>query len=222
MAEDREYWLGHCEGFDVRAGGRHVGIVEYVRYGSAHDHPDAVFALTGTFRTRVLEVPVDAVEALDPEDETLWISDALAATEAFAPPASRRTSPACRDGGRGCAAGCGETTPEGVRRRRSARRPRCARPESDRPRGSRCERPSSPANARTASMLSQSENATTSVRSPTGRRRIHAPLFPASTGTHRRPCHERRRRTRPHPLGALRLARSARSRVLPCRWFDRS
>jgi hypothetical protein len=85
MAEDREYWLGHCEGFDVRAGDRHVGIVEYVRYGSAHDHPDAVFALTGTFRTRVLEVPVDAVEALDPEDETLWISDALAATEAFAP-----------------------------------------------------------------------------------------------------------------------------------------
>ena len=47
MAENREYWLGHCEGFDIRAGDRHVGVVEYVRYGSAHDHPDALFALTG-------------------------------------------------------------------------------------------------------------------------------------------------------------------------------
>jgi hypothetical protein len=54
MAEDREYWLGHCEGFDVRAGDRVVGVVEYVRYGSAHDRPDAIFALSGTFRTRVL------------------------------------------------------------------------------------------------------------------------------------------------------------------------
>jgi hypothetical protein len=85
MAEDREYWLGHCEGFDVRAGDRRVGVVEYVRYGSAHDRPDAIFALTGTFRTRVLEVPVSDVEELDPHDETVWISDTLAATAPFAP-----------------------------------------------------------------------------------------------------------------------------------------
>jgi hypothetical protein len=85
MAENREYWLGHCEGFDIRAGDRHVGVVEYVRYGSAHDHPDALFALTGKFRARVIEVPVDDVEELDPEDETLWISETLASSEAFAP-----------------------------------------------------------------------------------------------------------------------------------------
>lgn len=85
MGENREYWLGHCEGFDVRAGDRRVGTVEYVRYGSAHDRPDAIFALTGTFRTRVLEVPVDDVEELDPEDETVWISESLAATAPFAP-----------------------------------------------------------------------------------------------------------------------------------------
>jgi hypothetical protein len=85
MAEDREYWLGHCEGFDVRAGDRLVGVVEYVRYGSAHDRPDAIFALGGTFRTRVLEVPVGDVEELDPDDETVWISDSLAATAPFAP-----------------------------------------------------------------------------------------------------------------------------------------
>jgi hypothetical protein len=85
MAENREYWLGHCEGFDVRAGDRRVGVVEYVRYGSAHDRPDAIFALSGTFRTRVLEVPVDDVKELDPEDETVWISEALAATAPFAP-----------------------------------------------------------------------------------------------------------------------------------------
>jgi hypothetical protein len=85
MAENREYWLGHCEGFDVRAGDRRVGVVEYVRYGSAHDRPDAIFALSGTFRTRVLEVPVADVRELDPEDQTVWISETLAATAAFAP-----------------------------------------------------------------------------------------------------------------------------------------
>ena len=85
MGENREYWLGHCEGFDVRAGDRRVGVVEYVRYGSAHDRPDAIFALRGTFRTRVLEVPVEDVKELDPDDETLWISAALAATAPFAP-----------------------------------------------------------------------------------------------------------------------------------------
>jgi len=84
MAENREYWLGHCEGFDVRAGNRRVGVVEYVRYGSAHDRPDAIFAHSGTFRTRALEVPVGDVEELDPDDETVWISDSLAATAPFA------------------------------------------------------------------------------------------------------------------------------------------
>jgi len=85
MGENREYWLGHCEGFDVRAGDRRVGVVEYVRYGSAHDRPDAIFAVGGTFRTRVLEVPVADVEELDPEDETVWIRDSLAATAPIAP-----------------------------------------------------------------------------------------------------------------------------------------
>jgi len=85
MTENREYWLGHCEGFDVRAGDRRVGVVEYVRYGSAHDRPDALFASSGRFRTRVLEVPVADVEELDPDDETVWISDSLACTAPFAP-----------------------------------------------------------------------------------------------------------------------------------------
>lgn len=84
MAEDREFWLAHCEGFEVCAGDRRVGVVEYVRYGSCHDRPDAVYARCGTFRARVLEVPVDAVEELDPPLETLWISAALASTPAFA------------------------------------------------------------------------------------------------------------------------------------------
>ena len=44
-----------------------------------------MFALAGKFRTRVLEVPVADVEALDPDDETVWISETLAASEAFAP-----------------------------------------------------------------------------------------------------------------------------------------
>jgi hypothetical protein len=84
-ADDREFWLGHCEGFEVCAGDRHLGVIEYVRYGSAHDHPDALFARLGTFRTRIVEVPVDDVEALDPPMETLWISGRLADSPGFAP-----------------------------------------------------------------------------------------------------------------------------------------
>jgi hypothetical protein len=84
MADDRTFWLGHCEGFEVCAGERHVGVVEYVRYGSSHDRPDALYARCGTFRTRVLEVPVADVEELDPPMETLWISETLAAQPGFA------------------------------------------------------------------------------------------------------------------------------------------
>lgn len=91
MADDREFWLGHCEGFEVCAGDRRVGVVEYVRYGSSHDRPDALYARSGTFRTHVVEVPVAEVEELDPPMETLWISEALASQPGFAPsgPAAR-------------------------------------------------------------------------------------------------------------------------------------
>ena len=85
MAVDREFWLGHCEGFEVCAGERHVGVVEYVRYGSSHNRPDALYARCGTFRARVVEVPVTDVEELDPPMEMLWISEALAASPGFAP-----------------------------------------------------------------------------------------------------------------------------------------
>jgi hypothetical protein len=84
LADDREFWLGHCEGFEVCAGDRHVGVVEYVRYGSSHDRPDALYARCGSFRARVLEVPVSDVEDLDPPMETLWISETLASSPGFA------------------------------------------------------------------------------------------------------------------------------------------
>jgi hypothetical protein len=83
MADDRTFWLGHCEGFEVCAGDRRVGVVEYVRYGSSHDRPDAVYARRGSFRARVVEVPVGDIEALDPPMATLWISEALASSPAF-------------------------------------------------------------------------------------------------------------------------------------------
>lgn len=96
MADDREFWLGHCEGFEVCAGDRRLGVVEYVRYGSSHDRPDALYARCGTFRARVVEVPVTDVEALDPPMETLWISETLASSPPFAPSGAARR---LRDGG---------------------------------------------------------------------------------------------------------------------------
>jgi hypothetical protein len=39
---DENYWLGHCEGFQVDGPGGRVGIVEHVVYGSRVDRPDVV------------------------------------------------------------------------------------------------------------------------------------------------------------------------------------
>ena len=70
---DREYWLGHCEGFEVRCAGRRLGVVELVRYGPDPSLPHTIHACAGTIRIRRVAVPVAAVEAVDPRGRTIWV-----------------------------------------------------------------------------------------------------------------------------------------------------
>jgi hypothetical protein len=39
---DEDYWLRHCEGFQVDADGKRIGVVECVAYRSQSDLPDIV------------------------------------------------------------------------------------------------------------------------------------------------------------------------------------
>jgi hypothetical protein len=83
---DRDYWLGHCEGFAVRSPGRRLGVVEFVRYGSDASRPRTIHLCTGIVRIREIAIPAADVEGLDPRRQTLWVR----APEAVKASASRR------------------------------------------------------------------------------------------------------------------------------------
>jgi hypothetical protein len=70
---DRRYWLSNCEGFHVRSGSRHLGIVEFVQHQSDPLLPDTIHVCAGIIRMRETAVPVDAVEGLDPRRQTIWV-----------------------------------------------------------------------------------------------------------------------------------------------------
>jgi len=59
------YWLGTCEGFRVDSRNGRVGIVEEVRFSSRKE-PETLAVRGGLFRTRLLFVPVGAVERVIP------------------------------------------------------------------------------------------------------------------------------------------------------------
>jgi hypothetical protein len=77
---DRDYWLGHCEGFQVRAGRRRLGFVEEVLDGGR------VLAVRGGFLgRRVAHVPVSEVFAVVPRDLRIWLRTAPAVAVPKAP-----------------------------------------------------------------------------------------------------------------------------------------
>jgi hypothetical protein len=65
---DRNYWLGHCQGFHVDGPGGHVGVVDHVVYSSRLDRPDVVAVSSGIWRIRSTDVPVHDVAEVFPED----------------------------------------------------------------------------------------------------------------------------------------------------------
>jgi len=69
-ASESDYWLTRCDGFLVEApAGRHVGVVEGVRFGSRLDRPEQLEVAVGRLRHRRFLIPVEAVEYVSSELE---------------------------------------------------------------------------------------------------------------------------------------------------------
>jgi hypothetical protein len=70
----REYWLAHCEGFQVVSPTGAVGVVQSVRFGSRLDLPDEVEIRAGRLRPLELVVPIAEVEDVEPEKERIRLT----------------------------------------------------------------------------------------------------------------------------------------------------
>jgi hypothetical protein len=73
---DRDYWLARCDHFTVYAGERVVGAVEGMRFRSRVDRPDLLEVRCGHLDRRLLLVPVDDVERVEPEEKKVVLQDA--------------------------------------------------------------------------------------------------------------------------------------------------
>lgn len=66
---DRDYWLSHCEGFQVRSGRRRLGFVQEVLDGGR-----TLAVRGGLLGRRVVLVPVEGVFAIVPRATRIWLS----------------------------------------------------------------------------------------------------------------------------------------------------
>jgi uncharacterized protein YrrD len=71
---DREYWLGHCEGFRVEVNGRRLGVVEQVIFDARTARPDSLIVRRGLFRFGITAVPVLAVADVIPSRKLLTLT----------------------------------------------------------------------------------------------------------------------------------------------------
>jgi hypothetical protein len=75
---ERDYELHRCQGFEVYAGQERLGVVEGILYGSRSDRPDVLEVRTGRFsRNNPLFVPVEDVEAIEPDEAAVIVREAL-------------------------------------------------------------------------------------------------------------------------------------------------
>jgi hypothetical protein len=75
---ERDYELHRGQGFEVYAGQERLGVVEGVLYGSRSDRPDVLEVRTGRFsRSNPLFVPVEDVEAIEPDEAAVIVREAL-------------------------------------------------------------------------------------------------------------------------------------------------
>ena len=72
--ESHDYWVGHCEGFRVGAGGRRVGIVEEVVLRLRPELADSLVVRGGLFGNRLTLVPVEAVTDVRPREKRILVS----------------------------------------------------------------------------------------------------------------------------------------------------
>lgn len=77
LPSESDYRLSRCEGFTVYAGARPLGAVEGVRYHSRTDRPDVLEVRGGRLGRHLLLVPVNDIEAIEPDDEAVIVNEAL-------------------------------------------------------------------------------------------------------------------------------------------------
>jgi len=70
---ERDYELHRCQGFDVYSGEERLGVVDGVVYGSRFDRPDALEIRSGRFGRRPLLVPVEEIEAIEPDEAAVVV-----------------------------------------------------------------------------------------------------------------------------------------------------
>jgi hypothetical protein len=96
----RRYWLGRCEGFEVRDLDGHAWKVGDLRFGSRRDVPDALALRTGPFGLRRRLIAANRVLRVSPEDGSITVTGCLCDDAAPAPRRSARPAarPALRVG----------------------------------------------------------------------------------------------------------------------------
>lgn len=78
LPSERDFQLRRCERFAVFAGARPLGVVDGIRYESRTDRPDVLEVRSGRLGRRLVLVQVDDVEAIDPDEEVVLVSEACA------------------------------------------------------------------------------------------------------------------------------------------------
>lgn len=70
---DREYWLGHCEGFRVEYEGGALGFVDEVRSPPDFTEKRMLAVRAGMLGRRLLLVPAEEVAFIVPRAERIWL-----------------------------------------------------------------------------------------------------------------------------------------------------
>jgi hypothetical protein len=63
--DDAGYWLRNCQGFQVDAAGKKLGVVDDVLFGR-NSEPATLLVRTGLFRLGLRAISVQEIEAIDP------------------------------------------------------------------------------------------------------------------------------------------------------------
>jgi len=71
---DRDYWLGHCQGFRVFGPEGWMGTVSHVVYGSRVERPDTICVRSGLFRRHDEPIPASQVVTIRPEDGSVLVA----------------------------------------------------------------------------------------------------------------------------------------------------
>jgi hypothetical protein len=70
---DRDYWLGHCEGYRVDASDGRLGFVEEIRRRGDLRGGVTLVVRSGRLGRRLLLVPADEVAFIIPRAERIWL-----------------------------------------------------------------------------------------------------------------------------------------------------